>query len=281
MAYHYPQQQGYQPQGYNPYQQQQGVFAEPQQNQGPFVSYGGADAEAGVPKREFGFSDRVVRVKFVRKVFTMVAMMLGVVTLMTAFPFLHQPTMSALRDPRGPGLFLYFASYIVFLIVYIALMCCEGVRRSHPTNLILTGVLTLAIGFMTMMIAAQKAPEVVLLTLVVTTISCGGIIIFSMQTKIDFTNCLGVLLVASLCIIVFGLVAMIAAIAFKVKALLLVYSGLAALLFMFYLAVDIQMLMGGRKIELSPEEHVYASIQIFMDVVYIFWMLLSIFGNNN
>jgi FtsH-binding integral membrane protein len=39
-----------------------------------------------------------------------------------------------------------------------------------------------------MMIAARHNIEAVLLTLVITTISCGGIIIFSMTTKIDFTK---------------------------------------------------------------------------------------------
>jgi len=286
-SYTYPQQPGagggYQPQGYNPYEQQQqaGMYGQPSQNQGPFVSnYGGmADAEAGVPKHEFGFTDRLVRVKFVRKVFTMVGLMLGVVTLMTIFPHLHNPTLLFLKGPHAA--FLFMTSYITFLVVYIALMCCEGVRRSHPTNLILTGVLTVSMGYLTMMLAAQKQPEIVMLTLVVTTISCGGIILFSMQTRVDFTNCMGVLIVASLFVMIFGLVAMVAAIAFKVKALMLVYSFCAALLFMVYLAVDVQMLMGGRKLELSPEEHVFASIQIFMDIVYIFWMLLAIFGGNN
>lgn len=42
---------------------------------------------------------------------------------------------------------------------------------------------------------------------------------------------------------------------------------------------NFQMIMGGRKVELSPEEHIFASIQLFLDVIYIFWMLLSLFGN--
>lgn len=41
-----------------------------------------------------------------------------------------------------------------FMVVYIVLMCCENVRRSFPANLIMTGVLTLSIGYMTMMITS-------------------------------------------------------------------------------------------------------------------------------
>ncbi|KHJ99326.1 hypothetical protein OESDEN_00667 [Oesophagostomum dentatum] len=41
------------------------------------------------------------------------------------------------------------------------------------------------------------------------------------------------------------------------------------------------MLMGGRKYEISPEDHIFAAVQIFLDIVYIFWMLLSLFGSSN
>jgi hypothetical protein len=37
---------------------------------------------------------------------------------------------------------------VTFLATYIMLMCCENIRRSHPGNLVRTGVLTLAIGYM-------------------------------------------------------------------------------------------------------------------------------------
>lgn len=39
------------------------------------------------------------------------------------------------------------------------------------------------------------------------------------------------------------------------------------------------MIMGGRKLEISPEDHIFAAIQLFIDIIYIFWMLLQLFGN--
>lgn len=43
-----------------------------------------------------------------------------------------------------------------------------------------------------------------------------------------------------------------------------------------YLVLDVQMLMGTREIALSPEEYIFASTQIFLDIVFLFWMLLSL-----
>jgi hypothetical protein len=39
---------------------------------------------------------------------------------------------------------------------------------------------------------------------------------------------------------------------------------------------DVQQIMGGRKVELSPEEHVYGAIQLYLDIVYIFLAILQI-----
>merc|ERR1712062_948779 len=54
------------------------------------------------------------------------------------------------------------------------------------------------------------------------------------------------------------------------------YSALIALLFSVYLIYDTQQIMGGKKYEISPEEHIYASVQLYIDVVYIFLAILSL-----
>jgi len=266
-------QQNYQPQGANP-----GYGWNPQPNAQAGAFQGNPNyAETGQPKVDINFDDRTIRAAFVRKVFVLVSVMLAVVSIMTAVPFLHQPTMQFVRTSPG----IYWLSYGTFLVVYIALMCCESVRRSFPSNLICTAVLTLSIGYMTAMISAFYGLESVLMCLVITSVCCAGIILFSMQTKYDLTSMMGFVFIASMVLMVFGLVAMIGALAFHVRFLYTIYAGLAALLFMVYLAIDIQMIMGGRKYEISPEDHIFAAIQVFLDIIYIFWMILSLLGSSN
>jgi len=271
-----PPNAGFQPQGANP---GYGWNPQPQPNAAPPPAFSGDPhyAENGQPKVDVNFNDQTIRAAFIRKVFTMVAVMLFVVSVMTAVPFIHQPTMTFIRGSPG----LYWMGYITFLVVYIALMCCESVRRSFPANIICTAILTLSIGYMTAMIGTRNNMESVLLALIITTVCCGGIIIFSSQTKYDLTSMMGFVFIASMVLMVFGLVAIIGAVAFKVRFLYTIYAGLAALLFMVYLAIDIQMIMGGRKFEISPEDHIFAAIQVFMDIIMIFWMLLSLFNNRD
>lgn len=34
--------------------------------------------------------------------------------------------------------------------------------------------------------------------------------------------------------------------------------------------------MGGKKYSISPEEHVYAAVQLYVDIVYIFLAILNL-----
>ncbi|GFY71030.1 protein lifeguard 1, partial [Trichonephila inaurata madagascariensis] len=65
---------------------------------------------------------------------------------------------------------------------------------------------------------------------------------------------------------------------FYTKAMTMIYAGFGAIVFIMYLAYDIQMLMGGRHVEINPEEHIFAAIHIYIDVVYIFMFLLMLVG---
>lgn len=284
MAYNYGQSQsGYQPQGTNPpyYAQQQPYQPSWNTQQGMPTNYGSNPqyAEAGgMPKANLGFDDQTIRSAFVLKVFSLVAVMLSVVALMSAFPFLHEPTMQFVRN----NVALYIIGYIVFFVVYIALICSESLRRSHPTNLICLGILTIAIGFLTMMITAYHSIASVFLCFIITSISCAAIALFATLTKKDLTSCIGFMFIATMCLALFGLILMFIGIfSINIRILYVVYSAIGALIFMVWLAIDIQMIMGGKTHEISPEEHILAAIILFLDIIQIFWFMLALFGDRD
>ncbi|XP_023216394.1 protein lifeguard 2-like [Centruroides sculpturatus] len=104
---------------------------------------------------------------------------------------------------------------------------------------------------------------------------CLAITIFSFNTKIDLTSCGGVLFILCFVLFLFGILTI-----FTYNSILnTVYSALGALLFMLFLAYDTQMLMGGKKHQLSAEEHIFAALQLYLDIVYIFLFLLSLMGD--
>uniref|UniRef100_A0A1I7XFF1 Protein lifeguard 1 n=1 Tax=Heterorhabditis bacteriophora TaxID=37862 RepID=A0A1I7XFF1_HETBA len=214
-------QPGYNPQYQNPYgapgpqgaQSQSGYFVPPPMPHPSMMNANPHYAEDGhSDKYNLNFSDRTIRAAFVRKVFALVAIMLGVVSIMTAIPFLHDDTRLFVKSNIG----MYWAAYGVFFVVYLSLMCCESVRRSFPANIIMTAIFvccifsyiiiilmssylfsldvfyvnhsfcgfytiriyvviqTLAVGYMTMMITVHHDIQSVLLTLIICTIYADG-----------------------------------------------------------------------------------------------------------
>ncbi|KAH7726700.1 Uncharacterized protein family UPF0005 containing protein [Aphelenchoides avenae] len=130
-----------------------------------------------------------------------------------------------------------------------------------------------------MMMTAFHDIETVLVALLVTTLCCTAIIVFAAQTKYDFTSWIGIMCVASVGLFLFGIIAVVAYIFFHVRWLYLIYAFVAAAFFMIFLAIDVQMILGGRQHEIHPEEYIYAAVQVFLDILYIFWMCLALSGS--
>ncbi|KJH48668.1 hypothetical protein DICVIV_05227 [Dictyocaulus viviparus] len=132
-----------------------------------------------------------------------------------------------------------------------------------------------------MVLCSFVPPVTILLSLGTTSITCMTIILFASITKFDITRYLFIICIAGLVVTIFGIGVLITSFFVHLKILHIVYSALACLLFMIYLAVDIQMIMGGRRFEISPEEYIFAAVLLFTDIFHIFLTILSLFNANN
>src|SRR5579863_9223974 len=86
--------------------------------------------------------------------------------------------------------------------------------------------------------------EIVIIGFGATLVICLGLTLFAFQTKIDFTLTSGILFVALLTFVLFGI--MTAGLRFHYETLNIVYCGLGVLIYSFYLVYDTQLMMGGR-----------------------------------
>uniref|UniRef100_A0A4W5JSL4 Uncharacterized protein n=1 Tax=Hucho hucho TaxID=62062 RepID=A0A4W5JSL4_9TELE len=64
------------------------------------------------------------------------------------------------------------------------------------------------------------------------------------------------------------------------RILHIVYASLGALLFTCFLAVDTQLLLGNKKLALSPEEYIFAALNLYTDIINIFLYVLAIVGRS-
>ena len=59
------------------------------------------------------------------------------------------------------------------------------------------------------------------------------------------------------------------------------YGVAGALIFSLYIIYDTQLMMGGKhKYALDPEEYVFASLNIYLDVINLFLYILMIVGGS-
>ena len=57
------------------------------------------------------------------------------------------------------------------------------------------------------------------------------------------------------------------------------YGSAGALVFSLYIVYDTQLMMGGKhKYSLSPEEYVFASLNLYLDIINLFLYILMIIG---
>lgn len=118
-----------------------------------------------------------------------------------------------------------------------------------------------------------------LLALGITVVICLALTAFSFQTKWDFTGMGAGLFVCLIVFMIFGFLAIFLRGAFPI--LNMVYACLGALLFSVYLVYDTQMIMGGKhKYSISPEEYIFAALNIYLDIINIFIYILSIIGHS-
>ncbi|KAK4817602.1 hypothetical protein QYF61_020268 [Mycteria americana] len=271
------------------------------------VRFGDDGIGDGSPFQSADWDDKKVRHTFIRKaspggpgasvrVYAIISLQLLVtVGIIAVFTFV-----SPVRSFVQRNVAIYYASYAVFLVTYLVLVCCQGPRRRFPWNIILLSIFTLAMGLMTGTIASMYRTNAVLIAMIITAIVAIIVTIFCFQTKarrgmcpalpwggsgtgnpvVDFTSCPGLFCVLGIVVMVTGIVTAIV-LSFKyVPWLHMLYAAIGAIAFTLFLAYDTQLVLGNRKNTLSPEEYIYGALTIYTDIIYIFTFILQIVGRD-
>lgn len=229
------------------------------------------------------FSDKKIRHAFIRKVYLiLMVQLLCTVGIIAIFIFV-KPVKNWVRT-HG---WFYYISYAVFFVTYMVLICVPSVRRKVPGNYICLAIFTLAMSYMAGALSSYHSTEIVFIAIAITAAVCLAISLFAIQTKIDFTMCSGLMFALSMVLVFFGFACLIVFLikrdSFASYVLYVVYSAIAALVFSLFLVFHTQMIVGGknRRNQLSPEEYITGALQLYMDVVNLFFAILGLAGAAN
>jgi len=240
------------------------VVDDPEMGYGSKSTYEGGYAE---------FMESQVRRGFIKKVFSILAVQL-LVTFAVSFTFISVEGVKAYIQTNA---WPFFLSIGLTLSSIIALSCCGDLSRRYPHNFILLGVFTLAESFLVGAATCQYDTDIVLLALGITVVLTVTLITYAFQTKYDFTTLGGILLCSLVTLMLFGFVTIF----YHGKIMNLVYSSVGALLFSVYLVYDVQILMEGKRCQISPDEYVFAALNLYLDIIQIFMYILRILSEAN
>ncbi|XP_053207729.1 protein lifeguard 1-like [Panonychus citri] len=214
------------------------------------------------------FSNKSIRLKFIRKVYGILSLQLLVTMgFVLAFTLSEEVKGFALKNS-----WLLFVALGFSLVSLITLACC-GVHRTFPGNLVCLGIFTLSESVMIGFTTAFRRGEIVLYAVIITAAIVLSLTLFAFQTKIDFTAFNGILFVCLMVFMLFGILAIF----IKGKIVMLIYSAVGALLFSAYLVIDTQMIVGGsHKLQFSPEDYILGAITLYVDIINIFIHILQL-----
>jgi len=228
------------------------------------------------PGEDFGnfeFSDKTIRRAFIRKVYSIL-----MIQLLVTFGFVGVFTFNkdvGLWSRRNIGFF--YGAMVITIVCMLAMACCESVRKKFPGNFICLAVFTICEGFMLGTLSGVYNTKAVILAVGITAVICLALTAFSFQTKWDFTGMGAGLMVVLLVFMIFGFIMIFLRSSFPI--LHIVYAALGALIFSLYLVYDTQLMMGGKhKYSISPEEYIFAALNIYLDIINIFIYILTIIG---
>ncbi|XP_060776425.1 protein lifeguard 1 [Neoarius graeffei] len=217
------------------------------------------------------FSEASIRRGFIRKVYlTLMVQLLITVGIICAF--LYWETLKIWVIRTSWFAYTMMGTTLVLIIVF---SCCADVRRKVPLNFFFLGLFTVAEGLLLGSVTVFFNAEAVLWAVGATAFVSFGLSLFAMQSKWDFTSVSGTLWVLCWTLVSFGLLCAI----MRSQFLYIAYASLGTLVFSIYLVMDTQLMLGGKhKYTINAEEYIFAALNLYLDIVTIFLMILQLIG---
>lgn len=210
-----------------------------------------------------------VRWAFIRKVYSILAFqLLLTVAVSSVIVFVHP--ISVFFATTTAGLVLY----IVLLITPFIILCpLYFYHQKHPLNFFLLALFTITLSFGIGLSCAFTKGRIVLEAAILTTVVVVSLTLYTFwaaRRGQDF-NFLGPFLFGSLLVLlVFALIQILFPLG---KLSLMIYGGLAAIIFCGYIVYDTDNLIKRH----SYDEYIWASVSLYLDIINLFLALLTLF----
>jgi len=211
-----------------------------------------------------------IRLGFVRKVFGVLSFQ-----LLTTLAFVLASLFTNFY--KGLGMGWSILSLAIALISLIPLSCSNTLARKVPTNYALLAVFTLAESFLVGQYTKEFYPETVFAAIAMTAGITITLFIYAMTTKNDISYLGGLLFMLSLGSFILGLFCILVPSNFGNFCV----SFFGAILSGIYIIYDVQIILGGKRFEISEEDYIRAAMFLYVDIIRLFIEVLELLGSKD
>ena len=215
-----------------------------------------------------GISSKSVRLQFIRKVFSIVSVMLFITACFVCSAFL----IDGYADFYVRNIWIAIVAVVIVIVTSFSIVCYKSVARESPKNYLFLTAYIVSESYLVSGITMHYSVDEVSMAAGLTVAMVCSLTLYAFRTKTDFTMMGGFLLTLVVLLLLGGIICL-----FYPNHIMYVVITCATLLcFSLYLVYDVQLLAGGRKNEYSKDDYVVASLQIFIDILRIFLELLKL-----
>ncbi|XP_043914775.1 protein lifeguard 1-like [Protopterus annectens] len=216
------------------------------------------------------FDDAAISRAFIRKVYgVLIVQLLVTFSIVCVFTF-----STAVKKFIWKHFWIYITSFAVFVVVALALSFSGNFRRRYPWNIIGLSIVTLSLSYMVGCVASFHDTQSVMIALGSTIVIAFSLLVYSIQTRFSYTCCYGTLLLLVVSATMFGFFCIF----YYTRPLHVFYGILGAIIFSVFLAVDAQLIVINQRYGLSPEEYIFGSLILYLDIVMVFLYILMAMG---
>ena len=188
----------------------------------------------------------------------------------------------SLQDPsNGVAQGIYIAALVVALLIQCCVGCFHRLARKSPTNFILLAIFTLCYTYVISFVSTLYDEGTVLAASLFTAVITITLSLYAARTESDFTElcgpfmCFGLLLM----LLVQLVMSIISIWIFTFSSVWVPFAAGACVIFYgLFLIIDTQLIVGGRRYELTIDDYVIGAMILYVDIIMIFLELLRLFG---
>ena len=214
-----------------------------------------------------------IRIGFIKKVFGIVFAQLSFTFFCVLLSQLNIIKNFVIHNENFAVYFIIFSA-ICFMVIYFILICNRELGRTFPYNYIILSAITFFETIMCSSTAMAFSVDVVLISLFLTIVSAGAIIIYAFKTKEDFSH-LGLLLwVLASQLIAVGILRFF----IRSEFIRVFYCLFGTLVVGIYLVYDVQLISGKVGLIYEVDDYIFAALELYIDIIRLFLEILRIVG---